>query len=194
MPGMPIEVNGTVMQDIIDIRPPLRPPEPGPAWWWYAAGALVLVLALMLLWRVLRRQRRATEEPAIPPHELAVGELDRLERDQPGPKDFYFRLTAIVRGYIEGRFGVAALEMTSEEFLPALERLKGQSLDPDIADGVRAMVRRSDPVKYAGQAASGQAMAEDLALARDLVRRTLPKQSDQNGQPEPQADQEPDHA
>ena len=38
-------------------------------------------------------------------------------------KEFYFKLSAVFRGYIQDRYGIDALEMTSEELIPNIKRL-----------------------------------------------------------------------
>ena len=47
-------------------------------------------------------------------------------------KTFYFRLSAILRQYVFGRFAVGAPEMTTEEFLPCIHRLKIDQTWPSV--------------------------------------------------------------
>ena len=84
-------------------------------------------------------------------------------------KTFYFRLSAIVRQYVSGRFGVGAVEMTTEEFLPCIDRLNTEG---DLARRLKQLCRAMDPVKFGGAVAMEKQMEEDLLFAREFVRKT----------------------
>ena len=80
---------------------------------------------------------------------VAMQALDGIGdvRGQDG-KAFYFRLSAILRRYIFGRFSVGAPEMTTEEFLPCIDRLP---IDRELARQLKQLCRAMDPVKFAGE-------------------------------------------
>ncbi len=102
-------------------------PELAAPWllWAAAATALLLIVAALLL---LRRRRAEPEQPPspppVPPHERALTALRALaEQHLPerGEVDPYFtRLSEILRGYLEDRFGLRAPEQTTEEFLAGM--------------------------------------------------------------------------
>jgi len=83
-----------------------------------AAGAAVVGL---VLYRRRRARRRILGPPPVPAHELAYALLEQLlQEDLIGAgqiKLFYYRLSNIVRHYIENRFHLMAPERTTEEFL-----------------------------------------------------------------------------
>lgn len=88
------------------------------------AGASVLIAALaatvmMLIGRIRRRFRR--KSAAVPPWVRARKDLDHLvSLDLPingRHKEFYNRISLLVRRYIEEMFDVSAPEQTTEEFL-----------------------------------------------------------------------------
>ena len=60
----------------------------------------------------------------VPPYELAVQELIKLKGqklcEQGLEKEYYTRLTDILRTYLESRFGINAMEMTSTQILHVL--------------------------------------------------------------------------
>jgi len=108
--------------DIREIRPP----------WEIRAGlrlilifggiGLILLAAALTVWLVLkrRRTRKAADspaEPAVPPHEAALAALLRLEGSdllkKGRIKRFHSELSEIIRRYIEGRFRMDAMEMTT---------------------------------------------------------------------------------
>ena len=103
--------------------------------------ALIIVLgAGYYLYRRLSRKGVETKEKVIviPPYELAIQELDSLRSDklceQGREREFYTRLTDILRQYLQGRFGINAMEMTSTQIRHMLQtneetRLSKRNMD-----------------------------------------------------------------
>lgn len=110
---------------IKDIAAPVALPNTSRAAW-YAVAALVLavagVVAAWALWR--RRKRRVESVEVIPPHELAFRALEAVLAEQlieKGEfKQFYIRVSDILRRFLENRFALHAPERTTEEFLAEL--------------------------------------------------------------------------
>jgi hypothetical protein len=84
-------------------------------------------------------------------------------------KTFYFRLSAILRQYVFGRFAVGAPEMTTEEFVPCIDRLH---IENDLARRLRGLCRAMDPVKFGSETVVEKQMETDLFFAREFVRKT----------------------
>ena len=108
-------VNAAPADDIRDIRGPKPFASPWTPWV-LAGGGVILVWSAYALWRWIKRRRKAPEKSDL---DLA---LDRLEAAralmQPGrARDFSIEVSAIVREYIERRFGVMAAHRTTHEFL-----------------------------------------------------------------------------
>ena len=112
------------------------------------------------------------------PEVEAYALLDGLaNEDHSNLKHFYFRLSAILRRYMERRYGIPAAEMTSEELLPAL---RGLPLPLELSQEVKSFCLRSDPIKFAGVQGDAGRVAHELALVRDFVRQTtLPPVGDE---------------
>ncbi len=155
------------MQDILDIKGPLALP---PLWWPWLLAALLLLLAGFLAWWLWRRRRPRPLPPPPAPHETALRALEALERE-PGlaDRDFYYQLSALLRGYLEARFQLPALEMTTEELVPRLEAL---AIPTASRLETARLLRRADPVKYAGRAAPAAMRHQDLETVRSLVLAT----------------------
>ena len=144
------------------------------SWWPYAAAALVILAGLLLAWRLWRRrQQPAAEAPAIPPlppDEEALQRLAALTADKAiDRKLYYFRLSEIIRFYVERRFDFPAAEMTTEELLPQIDRL---DMPLTLAQPFKAFCRACDPIKFAGASADAQRMQADMAFAREFIART----------------------
>jgi len=139
------------------------------------AGLLVLALVLR---RVLRRRRPAPEVPAIPPHVLALEALGELERsellDQGRVQDYYLQLTEIAKAYLERRFGIAALDRTTDEIRRDLLR-EGAAIEPLTPAIVVEFLHRCDLVKFARMQPERAESQEALEFVRDAVERTRPR-------------------
>jgi len=139
--------------EIRDIAGPVDIPAPRPPWLYAAISAAVTVLAstaALVVWRRRRRERIAAV-PRIPAHELAYDRLEKLLGEkliESGRlKDFYRRISDILRHYIENRFGLCAPERTTEEFLQELRR--NDVLPASHKDLLTEFLRHCDLVKFA---------------------------------------------
>lgn len=161
-----------------DIKGMARWPAALPRWIWVLA--LVAVLALLLGWlaaRTLARPRTILHyPPPTPPHEVALRALRALqergyiERGESEP--FYVELSAIIRHYIEGRFGLRAPEQTTEEFIR--DASSSGRLQPAHQELVREFLEHSDLVKFARFRPEAPQMRDAFAAAERLVRETIP--------------------
>jgi hypothetical protein len=158
---------------------PLQPIHRARPWWWIA-GATALVLALAAAIAYWWRRRRAREEtepqsPPVPAHEIALAALDRLAATEPvgdaAVRRYYFALSEIVRAYIEGRFGLNATDLTSEEIVASLDRL---DLPEARALGLRAFLSDTDAVKFAAHRPQRAEIGAVLDWARRFVEATRP--------------------
>lgn len=174
LPALPTAgANATRMTDIHDIKPPLNPGADLGWLYWALAIAAVLFFAAFFwrLWQKRKKRPGAEMAPApIPAETEAYQMLDALAADgNLSSKQFYFRLSAILRRYIERRYAIPAAEMTTEELLPKVSRLP---LNIELARSLKAFCRGADPIKFAGVGADQNRMAHDMAFARDFVRQT----------------------
>lgn len=164
------------MTDIHDIHPPVPVGLDAP---WLIpvlltlAGVVILAVLIWWWWRRRRKQKKVeTIVPELPPEWVANKALEAIGdvRGQDG-KAFYFRLSAILRQYILGRFGVGAPEMTTEEFVPCIDRLP---VDRELAGPLKQLCRSMDPVKFGGVTTLEKQMETDLFFVRGFVRQTTP--------------------
>lgn len=96
----------------------------------WALIALFIIALIILLWRYVKtkKERRPfipiVNKPQRPPHELALERLSQLAEkklwQQGEIKTYHTEITDIARDYLEGKFGIQALEMTTEEIMKSL--------------------------------------------------------------------------
>jgi hypothetical protein len=157
-----------------DIAPPMSLPQPAwPIQVWVLLGVVAAaVAAAVLFWR--RRRGRAVAVQRQPAHLVALAELDRLQQAELGDAErleaFYVRLSAILRRYLDWRFGLRALMQTTEEFvagLPAAER----GLAP-YRPVLAALLANFDLVKFARHRPERDDAEAALSWVREFVERT----------------------
>jgi len=146
-------------QEIADIKPIYKMPIGwADIWpWLLRFGLLLLAVAIIgfAIYAFIRRRNNkpifSAPKPADPPHIVALRELDRLRGEKlwqnNRTKDYYTRLSDVVRTYIEGRFGVAAMEMTSDEILFGLQNTGFE--DNNLVSRLRKLFSLADLVKFA---------------------------------------------
>lgn len=138
------------------------------------AGAIAGAGALALAAYHAIRRLRVRPPPPIPPEVLALRELDALRAEQwlsaGRVKEYYYRLTEIVRVYVERKFGLAAPEMTTEEFLQTLSR--SQTTVPYDRQRLAEFLQTCDLVKYAAAVPSPDDAEAALKAARTFVNAT----------------------
>jgi hypothetical protein len=135
---------------------------------------IVLALLLVVVGFLLLVARRSRPQRAIPADVRALRELDRLvaaPSDRPGW--LHQRASAIVRVYLEERFGLPAPRQTTEEVLDAV-RGSGQ-LSDEILGEIEQLCRRCDRVKFAGSRPTGEEDAAVVTLARNIIEATSGK-------------------
>lgn len=113
-----------------------------------------LLVFLFLYWRKQRKIKQGIVEykkPKIPPHELALKELDRIKNEklwqQARLKEYYTDLTNVLRQYLELRYGIHALELTTDEIMERLDDLK--NIDKESKSKIEQVFRLADLVKFA---------------------------------------------
>jgi hypothetical protein len=165
---------GKQAADVRDIKGPVAVPRDYTPLVWIALGVAGLAAAIAALFWLLNRRQQARMVPPRPAHEVALEALARLHaaRLLEGGRhaEFYVRLSAIVRDYLETRFHLRAPEMTTEEFLQAAHR------DPQLTPGQRALLGQflaeADLVKFARHVPAAEESERAYRAAREFVEST----------------------
>ena len=111
----------------------------------------------------------------IPPHEKALDELNKLKEDklwQAGQSKLYFtRLTDILREYLDSRFAINAMEMTSTEILKSLRANKETKL---VEKNMKQILEVADFVKFAKMSPLPEDNESAMRNAINFVELTIP--------------------
>lgn len=124
---------------------------------WVLGIILAAALIFLIIYAVSRYRKNKPlfmrpEKPKLPAHVIALQELDQLKEAQlwqhDKVKDYYTRLTDIIRNYIEDRFALPAMEQTTYEILSAFTQRKNLTDEMSLKD-LKEILELADLVKFA---------------------------------------------
>ena len=177
---MKVQVDTT--KDIRDIKPPLSIPI---TFWELLPYILIVggvIGVVFLIYYILKKRKMGEsllpEAPPRPAHEVALEALRALGSEnlwQRGKvKEYYSQLTDIVRTYIERRFRVMAMEMTTDEIL---DDLRQTTVSHEDAASLKEVLVRADLVKFAKFQPGPQEHEASLSSASRFVESTWREQT-----------------
>ncbi len=158
-----------------------------------ALGIVAILLALLGYSNLRKRGFSLLEfiAPKKSPWELALLQLDALAESDlleiGNFKDYFDRLTDILREYIEGRLGIQALELSTTETVENLRKSEETGLKPVstmnaslllsawFIESTEILLKRADMVKFAKFLPEIAIALEDWQLVKKLIIDTIPK-------------------
>ena len=150
---------------------------------WVALGGILLV-AFMGVSFFYRRQRRNGHGGIIDtrrPHEVALDELDRIEKlDLPRTnayKKHYTLISACIRTYIENRYQVGTAERTTGEIF---EDLKTVDLSPENIRNLVSILAECDLVKFSKFQPDEISAHLIIVESHEIIVETTPVEPDEN--------------
>lgn len=148
-------------------------------------GILLVVCAIAIVsWLVMRRPKKSTQSRVVEqlPHELAMRRLEQLKQKSwwtsGKVKEHCAELTFILREYFEKRFGVPALESTSDELLKALQK---SAFPQEYLTDLKYVLEQADLAKFAKGVPGEEFYAYSFDFAQALVRDTIPEVEESAG-------------
>lgn len=171
-------------QSIYDLKPQLTLPFKlaeirGYLMWGLLLAALI-ALALYGLHRYLGARGRHLKDlfkpaPPEPPHVVAIKALEALHHQKLWQNNkhklYYSTLTDILRTYIAGRWGVGAMEMTSDEIIAAMREVE---LPEKARMDLTSVVMDADLVKFAKFTPEAEQNESDYTKVYYFVEETKP--------------------
>lgn len=167
----------TTKQQIADIKSQLNTPlqwaEIKEIVIYSSIGAILLAVLIYFVIRFVKSRRaKIASRPAEPPHITAIRELERLNSEklpQAGKyKEYYSRVTDTLRVYIEQRYGIWAMEMTTPQILEAVKEIN----EPKLTAKLNELFSLADLVKFAKWTPTVEDSEEAFHTAYNYVEET----------------------
>jgi hypothetical protein len=140
---------------------------------------ILLLIGLGYFLFIYFRRKKANEpmfkplKPEEPAYITALRELDKIKSQklwqQKQVKDYYTRITHVIRWYIEKRFNIVALELTSDEIL---RHIRHQKLDNVNYTNLESLLNLADLVKFAKGEPDPEENITHLDNAYDFIKRS----------------------
>ncbi len=172
---MPVDTT----QVVKDIKAPMSAPWTLAELWPYILGVILLALITWFIIRLIRKRKKkepilARRKPAEPAHVIALRELQNLDAEklwqQGRVKEYYIKLTTILRYYIERRFSINALERTSDEILDSF--ISTGVIPGDVISMLRDLLQEADLVKFAKASPLPKENEDNLKKGVTFVEQT----------------------
>ena len=147
-------------------------------WLYFAIGISVVIIGIGLFVYFRSKPKKVIVKPAAPkisPYEAALQNLQQLRGEkvwqQGDVKQYYTRLTDILRVYFEQQFNIPALEQTSEELL---QHIKPVTILNQQRDKLRSLLTLADLAKFAKLHPSPDEHEAAIQQAFEIVEWTKP--------------------
>lgn len=147
-------------------------------YWQWMLAALLLIAAGVCAYLIFTKKVDVPLLPKkkpVPPYDLAMQRLDLLREQnlwQTGQeKEYYTRLIDILRDYLQGRFGINAMEMTSRQITNVLHENESTRMPNER---MKRILEIADFVKFAKVRPLPDDNVRSLAEAVRFVEETKP--------------------
>lgn len=166
-------------------------------WLWLLIVIIVIALFVFVYMKWLRHGRipLIPAKKPVPPYVLAMEKLNDLQQkklwQKGAEKEYYTQLTDILRGYLSGRFGINAMEMTTPQIMSAISDNEEAS---QFASYVSEVLREADFVKFAKAKPEAAENERVLSDVREFVELTRPSENQEEPENGNSANQDKDNS
>lgn len=170
-------LNVSIEEEIKDIKPPVRLFDYYFLIYVFIGLIVLSLLVYYFIWRKYFKGKKeikvVTKEEKIPAYQLALEQLEQLEKEQLWQsghiKEYHSRITEIIREYFEKQFGLPALERTTTESLLLLRKHRQGFKISDITE---QFLNNADLVKFAKYIPMETINLEMMNQAKSIVKKT----------------------
>lgn len=175
-----IPVDEAHPEKFFGLRDVMKPPFAWEDWstilWLSILMIPLVLLAVYLMIRLKDNKpiiRRIKQAPKLPPHQLALEEIERIKQEKTWEgdreKEYYTQLTDTLRAYIKERFHFNATEMTSGEII---SRLMNEAENIAVFNELKTLFTTADLVKFAKWKPDMSENDYNLVCAIEFVNET----------------------
>ncbi|SDS32449.1 BatD family protein [Gramella sp. MAR_2010_147] len=145
-----------------------------PDWVWWLLG--IFLIAGIVAFLIIRKKKKDTQEPELPPYEEAMAELQKLDNshllENREIKEYYSQLSFAVRKYLDRKIYDHGLERTTNELILYLRAQKDAGklklTDGTISDFER-ILQRADLAKFARSKPDVITAKEDRSRTKHII-------------------------
>ncbi|WP_315543704.1 BatD family protein [Capnocytophaga leadbetteri] len=174
----------TLKQPLYDIKPIQEVKKPFTSYGWILTiiAAVLLLLIVAFVYFVFIRKKKfpfLQTQKKLPPFDRAIQDLKELQNSkyliQSQHKEYYTRLTDIVKVYLEEEVHILAKESTTDELLTKINLLqeKGKlNLNQETITNLKRVLQTADLVKFAKNKPSDDNAEYDRETIENVVIKT----------------------
>lgn len=174
----------TLKQPLYDIKPIQDVKKPFTSYGWILTiiAAVLLLLIVAFVYFVFIRKKKfpfLQIQKKLPPFDRAIQDLKELQNSkyliQSQHKEYYTRLTDIVKAYLEEEVHILAKESTTDELLTKINLLqeKGKlNLNQETITNLKRVLQTADLVKFAKNKPSDDSAEYDRETIENVVIKT----------------------
>ena len=174
----------TLKQPLYDIKPIQDVKKPFTSYGWILTiiAAVLLLLIVAFVYFVFIRKKKfpfLQTQKKLPPFDRAIQDLKELQNSkyliQSQHKEYYTRLTDIVKAYLEEEVHILAKESTTDELLTKINLLqeKGKlNLNQETITNLKRVLQTADLVKFAKNKPSDDNAEYDRETIENVVIKT----------------------
>lgn len=174
----------TLKQPLYDIKPIQEVKKPFTSYGWILTiiAAVLLLLIVAFVYFVFIRKKKFSflqTQKKLPPFDRAIQDLKELQNSkyliQSQHKEYYTRLTDIVKAYLEEEVHILAKESTTDELLAKINLLqeKGKlNLNQETITNLKRVLQTADLVKFAKNKPSDDNAEYDRETIENVVIKT----------------------
>lgn len=174
----------TLKQSLYDIKPIQEVKKPFTSYGWILTiiAAVLLLLIVAFVYFVFIRNKKfpfLQTQKKLPPFDRAIQDLKELQNSkyliQSQHKEYYTRLTDIVKAYLEEEVHILAKESTTDELLTKINLLqeKGKlNLNQETITNLKRVLQTADLVKFAKNKPSDDNAEYDRETIENVVIKT----------------------
>jgi len=174
----------TLKQPLYNIKPIQEVKKPFTSYGWILTiiAAVLLLLIVAFVYFVFIRKKKfpfLQTQKKLPPFDRAIQDLKELQNSkyliQSQHKEYYTRLTDIVKAYLEEEVHILAKESTTDELLTKINLLqeKGKlNLNQETITNLKRVLQTADLVKFAKNKPSDDSAEYDRETIENVVIKT----------------------
>jgi len=174
----------TLKQPLYDIKPIQEVKKPFTSYGWILTiiATVLLLLIVAFVYFVFIRKKKfpfLQTQKKLPPFDRAIQDLKELQNSkyliQSQHKEYYTRLTDIVKAYLEEEVHILAKESTTDELLTKINLLqeKGKlNLNQETITNLKRVLQTADLVKFAKNKPSDDNAEYDRETIENVVIKT----------------------